>query len=891
MSKNRFDLIILFLVIVNAFLYPYAILNDESLIYFLVKILSFINLTGIAYYFGKKEDININLAFLIAIILALINLVIFKANSFGLIRIIPCIIVWNKLSKYFDKFIYIPIFFVIALLSGFYLESWLISLFPFFLLGRYELKLKISKKAINILSIIALLGSILMTIFILKRFYVSFDILNLSIIESKKHLVFRAGYFGIASIFLFSFGNLFKFEKNGNKEIFLISLIPIISNIFLIFANQKFYSNFYILYAVILAILLIILINNKYIDRLIEKISKINQTYLFVISLILLTIFLAIPHLKTNYNVDIIYPKINEEEIEKINNSFKISFVGDLIMLENQVKSGFDGEKYNYDKMFEYAKKYLESDLTIGTLEGPVANQSYSVGNFDDGVALYLNYPTEFVESIKRSNIDLVTLANNHMLDKGITGYRETIDALKKLDMDYIEAIDDNSKIIEKSGLKIGLLTYTYGSNYYTESDLIELNVKSLIVSPYSKNFNDIKEKVKKDFDNLKKKNVDLIIVLPHMGTQFSHGTDVYQNTWNKIFSEYGADIVLGNHAHAVEPIEYIGNTFIVNCPGNFANQYSLYDGDATSIIDVYVDKSTKKIISSAVIPMYTQANNDGFYRALPIYEIMTNKELYNSLSIYEMERVKEVNDVITKVMLNEKIDITNIEERYFYFKDGYKRNKVSALDISKYSQNEFYQELSKASNYCFIGDSVTEGTKNGGFGWYEPLINNFTGKVKTSAHGSYTTKMLLNEKFEEMQECVSDINIIAIGTNDIRYREKDICAMDEKEYIENIKKIENLIKNKKKDAKIVFIAPWISLISDNVTPLSQYDKEILFEKYSKALNDYANSNNYMYINPNKYILDKLKRIDSKYYLKDHIHPNKINGINLYSEAVLNGNN
>ena len=372
------------------------------------------------------------------------------------------------------------------------------------------------------------------------------------------------------------------------------------------------------------------------------------------------------------------------------------------------------------------------------------------------------------------------------------------------------------------------------------------------------------------------------------MGTQFSHESDVYQNTWNKIFAEYGADIILGNHAHAVEPIEYIGDTFVVNCPGNFANQYREYDGDATSIVDIYVDKNTKKVITSAVIPMYTYASNDGIYKALPIYEIMTNKELYNSIGIYEMERVKEVHSLITKVMLGEELDITNVEERYFYFKDGYKRNDVKALDISSYTDSELYNELSSANSYCFIGDSVTEGTKNGGYGWYEPMIKNFKGEVRTAAYGSHTVKMLLSDKSAEIKKCVAELNIIAIGTNDIRYRDKSICSMDEKEYISNIESLVELIKGENKDAKIIFVAPWTSLVSDLVTPLNQSDKEVLFEKYSNALKEYSINNNYKYIDPNEYILDKLKGIDSKYYLKDHIHPNMINGIYLYSEAFMN---
>ncbi len=98
------------------------------------------------------------------------------------------------------------------------------------------------------------------------------------------------------------------------------------------------------------------------------------------------------------------------------------------------------------------------------------------------------------------------------------------------------------------------------------------------------------------------------------------------------------------------------------------------------------------------------------------------------------------------------------------------------------------------------------------------------------------------------------------------------------------------ILNEENKDAKIIFIAPWTSLVSDLVTPLNQSDKEVLFAKYSSSLKEYSNRNGYLYIDPNEYILNELKGIDSKYYLKDHIHPNKINGIKLYSEAVIASN-
>ena len=104
-----------------------------------------------------------------------------------------------------------------------------------------------------------------------------------------------------------------------------------------------------------------------------------------------------------------------------------------------------------------------------------------------------------------------------------------------------------------------------------------------------------------------KDSKADLIAVLLHMGTKFLHKPDNFQQKWNKIFTELGVDIILGDHAHAVQPIEFVNNnkTIIVNCPGNFANSYIKKDGDATAIIDLYIDKESKKLIGSSVILMY----------------------------------------------------------------------------------------------------------------------------------------------------------------------------------------------------------------------------------------------------------------------------------------------
>ena len=261
----------------------------------------------------------------------------------------------------------------------------------------------------------------------------------------------------------------------------------------------------------------------------------------------------------------------------------------------------------------------------------------------------------------------------------------------------------------------------------------------------------------------------DLIIVLPHWGTQFSDKPDDFQRMWQKIFLEFGADIILGDHTHCVQPIEFDEKIFTAFCPGNFANIYRAHDGDASALVEVYVDRSTKKIIGGSVIPLWTQSKLNGNYRALPTYEIFTNEKLRGELSTRDFERVEEILKHVTKIMLGVEINLN--QQKYFFDGGGFMRRKVSQLEISDEMRGDFYQALTAAENVCFIGDSLTEGTRNGGVPYFEPLENLIRGKIFNVSQGGATTKILL-ERLDEMIKTDADLFVVAVGANDVRYRD-----------------------------------------------------------------------------------------------------------------------
>lgn len=958
---DNFKGILIFLVVFGHFLYQYAIkcngtlADDIFVIIYLFHMPAFIFASG---YMSKSERsqskkslLKLLLYYLVFNTGMMLFLNVFKGTQVNLLTpynsywYLLSLIAWRATIKDLSKVKGIlPISIIIAILIGFWPEfsnvlsiRRTIAFFPFFLLGYTYEKEKLTEmlEKKNLKKTLIYLGVLVTAVIGLFAFVnmknISLNMLLMGSYKTPIDALYRILIFVIAIIM-----TILVLLVTPNKKIPLISNIG--RNSLLIYLVHRFitlvtaqlipyenYSWLYIIYALILTIVTVYILGinalnykvgelfNKTTEKIMDPENK-TGTYIKYGIVLMFILFLLIRPIniirsnaaelkeETNKREEKL-PEESKLEVEKvtnpIDNSIVISYVGDLILLKDQITSAYNEKTktYNFDKMFEYAKPYFESsDYTIGVYEGPSAGGEYSTSNYNDGLKLYLNFPDEFASAVKNSGIDLVSTANNHLLDKGKEGALRTLDVLDNVGLEHTGSYrnqkeKDELLIVDIEGIKVAVLSYTNFVNYYSQ-DKIEKEmsyITSLIPNKKSKLYDELKKEIKADFDVAKKSGADLILVMPHMGTQFTHKTNDFQKEWNKIFASYGADIILGDHSHAVQPIEYIGNTLVVNCPGNFANSYIKNDGDATSMVQIYIDKTTKKVVTSSIIPMYTHEVEKGYFRALPIYDIITNETLKEELEQSHVERVLEVQKIVTKTMLDEEIGVDNLQERYFILNNNFYKNKTPFITSNiEYKNNKLYNLISNSKSVTFIGDSITHGTKNGGYGWYEPLMNNFKEiKVNNISKGSYTTKLVI-EKFEDdIKKSKSDLYIISIGTNDIRYRYEKTCSMNEEEYIENIDKIIEFIKESNQNAKIVLLSPWTTQEADKVSKISHEEKEILIDSYSKSLEKYAKDNKYTYINQNEYLREYFKVNNHKTYLTDAIHPNSTIGIELYSKAVL----
>ncbi|MGZ8550641.1 MAG: CapA family protein [Chitinophagaceae bacterium] len=198
-------------------------------------------------------------------------------------------------------------------------------------------------------------------------------------------------------------------------------------------------------------------------------------------------------------------------------------------------------------------------DLVIGNLECPLV-----VGGTHLPNKCCLRGSPEWAGMLKESRFDVLSLANNHIMDYGPSGLNQTIDALDDAGILHVGAggtiQEANAPLLmECAGDKIAILARSSvivrSPSYASERQpgAAFLNEKELI-------------------SNLRecKRAADIVILLMHWGVEEYVLPTPEQRTWSKKFAKAGADLVLGHHPHVLQGIERDGNSLVAYSLGNF---------------------------------------------------------------------------------------------------------------------------------------------------------------------------------------------------------------------------------------------------------------------------------------------------------------------------------
>src|SRR5699024_1988541 len=279
------------------------------------------------------------------------------------------------------------------------------------------------------------------------------------------------------------------------------------------------------------------------------------------------------------------------EAKKKPGESITLSAVGDILIHDRVYEAAEVDGGYYFEPMVENMQPYLnDSDITF-------ANQETMIGGEGLGLSGYpaFNSPVEIGETLKDSGVDIVSIANNHSLDRGEEAIQESIKHWNDMGMTYVGAYKNKQdandmRVLETDeDISVAFLAYTYGTNG--------------ISVPQGKDFllNYIDEdQIKKDIAEAEEK-ADAVVLSLHVGEEYKTMPNEEQEKLVQMAADEEVDVVLGHHPHVLQPMEWVegkeGNkTFAIYSLGNFFSGQDELDRQIGGVLNLTIRQYNDEI-------------------------------------------------------------------------------------------------------------------------------------------------------------------------------------------------------------------------------------------------------------------------------------------------------
>lgn len=275
------------------------------------------------------------------------------------------------------------------------------------------------------------------------------------------------------------------------------------------------------------------------------------------------------------------------------NSEMSLIFIGDVMQHMPQIDAAYDSSSktYNYDSCFVYVKPMLQNaDVAIANLEITLAGKPYS------GYPQF-SAPDALAQGLKNAGINYLVTANNHSCDRGKSGIIRTIKVLDSLGIEhtgtFVDSLEREKKnvlLIEKNGIRVAIINYTYGTNGIPIPKPTVVNIIE-------------KGKITSDVVKAKALRPDKIILVVHWGNEYERVPNAFQKDIAKFCFEQGADIVIGSHPHVLQQFEYtqridtlddmkVKENIVVYSLGNYvSNQRDRYK-DGGAMVKIVLQKN-----------------------------------------------------------------------------------------------------------------------------------------------------------------------------------------------------------------------------------------------------------------------------------------------------------
>lgn len=330
---------------------------------------------------------------------------------------------------------------------------------------------------------------------------------------------------------------------------------------------------------------------------------------------------------------------VKVEEPKEIVEKASLFMVGDSL-----IHSAVYGDADLGNGTYDFSPMISEFSSIISNYDLAFYNQETILGGTSLGLSSYptFNSPYEVGDAFTNIGFNLVSLANNHTLDRGKQAIINSKNYWNSKGNVYTagsySSLEERNqiKVKEINGIRYAFFAYTESTN-----GIPIPNGEDYLVNMYSN------EKAYQDIISVRDQ-VDIIIVSMHWGEEYSFEVSSRQREIASYLSSLGVQLIIGHHPHVVEPIEYVNDTLVIYSLGNFLSAQRGIDKLTGLMVSLDIVKTTVNSVSTITLEnikaglTYTHSEYVNGYRTnfkvypyqnltesiLPNYQMYYNKYL-----------------------------------------------------------------------------------------------------------------------------------------------------------------------------------------------------------------------------------------------------------------------
>ncbi len=225
---------------------------------------------------------------------------------------------------------------------------------------------------------------------------------------------------------------------------------------------------------------------------------------------------------------------------------------------------------YDFRPLLREAEPVIRgADLAICHLEVPLAPPGGPYRYYP-----MFSVPPQVADALKEAGYDTCSTASNHALDQGAAGVLRTLDTLDRAGLRHTGTARSAAEaarvnLLDVHGVPVAQFSYAYGFN----------GVPPPAGMPWLANRID-PERILAGARRARSVGAQVVIVSLHWGTEYRHEPTPEQRTLaRRLLADPAVDLIVGHHAHVVQPFERIGDKWVAYGLGNqVAEQFSRGD-------------------------------------------------------------------------------------------------------------------------------------------------------------------------------------------------------------------------------------------------------------------------------------------------------------------------